>query len=49
MSMDNNVDYQVKPDLLKDMFRMLKVEPYEEYQVTMILIIKLFIGKTKES
>ena len=31
--MDNNIDYLVKPDLLKDIIRMLKVEPYDEYIV----------------
>jgi hypothetical protein len=33
MSMDNNIDYQVKPDLIKDIIRMLNFTPYSEYVV----------------
>ena len=34
MSMDNNIDYQVKPDLIKDIVRMLSFTPYQEYIVS---------------
>ena len=29
MSMDNNIDYQIKPDLLKDIFNMIEFESYD--------------------
>lgn len=31
MSMDNNIDYMVKPDLLKDIVKLLNFQPYEEF------------------
>ena len=33
MSMDNNVDYVVKPDLIKDIIRSLPIQNYEEFTV----------------
>lgn len=36
MSMDNSADYLVKPDLIKDMIKMLHFEPYEDFLVTSI-------------
>jgi tubulin polyglutamylase TTLL2 len=29
MSMDNNIDYMIKPDLIKDIIRLLDFEPYD--------------------
>ena len=29
MSMDNNIDYSVKPDLIKDIISLLNFEPYD--------------------
>lgn len=34
MSMDNNIDYHIKPDLLKDIFNMLDFESYDSYEVS---------------
>lgn len=34
MSMDNNIDYLVKPDLIKDVLRLVHFQPYSEYLVT---------------
>eukprot|EP00347_Sterkiella_histriomuscorum_P012493 403368368 len=31
MSMDSNIDYQIKPDLIKDIIRLLSFEPYEQF------------------
>jgi len=31
MSMDNNIDYQIKPDLIKDIIGLLNFEPYETF------------------
>ena len=31
MTMDNNIDYQVKPDLIKDIMRCLHFEPMDEF------------------
>lgn len=33
MSMDNNIDYLVKPDLIKDVLRLVHFQPYSEYLV----------------
>lgn len=32
MSMDSKVDFQVKPDLIRDVIQMLHFEPYKQYQ-----------------
>lgn len=48
MSMDNNIDYQVKPDLIKDIIRMVSFIPYSEYLVctnTYLLIRNPLIKK----
>lgn len=34
MSMDNNIDYQIKPDLIKDIIKLLDFEAYDSYQVS---------------
>lgn len=34
MSMDNNIDYLVKPDLIKDIISLLHFQPYSEYIVS---------------
>ena len=36
MSMDNNIDYQIKPDLIKDIIKLLDFEAYDSYQVSLI-------------
>jgi hypothetical protein len=36
MSMDNNVDYQIKPDLIKDIIGLVNINSYEKYNVTFI-------------
>lgn len=41
MSMDNNIDYQIKPDLIKDIIKLLDFEPYEEYLVIILLLLIL--------
>lgn len=33
MSMDQNIDYQIKPDLIKDIVSLMNFETYEEFQV----------------
>jgi len=38
MSMDNNIDYLIKPDLIKDIIRLINVEPYEQYTVSFFLL-----------
>lgn len=38
MSMDNNIDYQIKPDLLRDIFSMVEFESYETYLVSITFI-----------
>jgi len=32
MSMDNNIDYIIKPDLIKDIINLVHFEPYDEFQ-----------------
>jgi hypothetical protein len=39
LSMDNNVDYQVKPDLLKDIFRMLNFQSYADFIVRLYFLM----------
>jgi hypothetical protein len=46
MSMDNNIDYQIKPDLIKDIIRLLNFEPYDTYQVR---YLKLLIMMTRRN
>ncbi len=36
MSMDNNIDYLIKPTMLKELFSMIQFEDYEKYQVRII-------------
>jgi Tubulin-tyrosine ligase family len=38
MSMDNNIDYMVKPDLIKDVIRAVNFQPYSEFLVKSILL-----------
>lgn len=33
MTMDNNTDYAVKPDLIRDMINLLDIEPYDHFNV----------------
>jgi tubulin polyglutamylase TTLL2 len=33
MSMDNNIDYQIKPDLIKDILGILNFENYDQFNV----------------
>lgn len=33
MSMDNNIDYLIKPDLIKDIINTLEFESYDQFMV----------------
>lgn len=49
MSMDNNIDYLIKPDLIKDIVRLVNFIPYSEYMVSYILSKKTeSLGLIKE-
>lgn len=37
MSMDSKVDFQVKPDLIRDVIQMLNFEPFKQYQERNVL------------
>jgi tubulin polyglutamylase TTLL2 len=39
MSMDNNIDYQVKPDLIRDIISLLNIESYDTYLVSKALTV----------
>ena len=34
MSMDNNIDYQIKPDLIKDIIQLINFEAYDSFHVS---------------
>ena len=38
MSMDNNIDYQIKPDLIKDIIGLLNFESYDKFHVRIFSI-----------
>ena len=40
MSMDNNIDYMVKPQLIKDIIGLLNFQPYSEYLVSVTYVTK---------
>jgi hypothetical protein len=48
MSMDNNIDYQIKPDLIKDIISILNFESYEQYQVKSHFIVIKSLGEIEE-
>ena len=44
MSMDQNIDYQIKPDLIKDIVALMNFETFDEFQVFKISNYILRVG-----
>lgn len=38
MSMDNNIDYLIKPELIKDIINLVHFEPYQQFIVSYLKI-----------
>ena len=44
LSMDNNTDHAVKPDLIKDIFNIIQFESYDQFTVRFLIVYHFLIN-----